>query len=340
MIDLKRKIKYIIYLVLFPKLITAQFGGWNSFSFLKMPSDAYTTALGGQQVAPIVNDPSLFLNNPAINDSIKKHFIKINFAPLWAGTNTSTIVYGRNYKKYGNILVALQYINYGTFQGTDPAGNLTSTFTANDFAFTIGHSQKINNISIGANIKLAGSTIESYSAYAILVDFGGYFKHPTKDISYGLSIKNMGARIKNFYSNDAPDLPFDVQMGFTIRPEQMPFRFSINAHHIHQWNIAINKPVSINIINNQIIDSSVSTADKIARHLVFGIETFVQKNIQLNLGYNQLLRKELKQQDISTLSGFSFGFLMKTKKLNFAFGHQGFNTAGGLNQFSVLMPLK
>jgi hypothetical protein len=339
MLNSKRLI-VIFAVLLISNLSKAQFGGWDSFAFLKMPSDAFTTSLGGQQVAPMANDPGLFLNNPALADSIKKHFLKINYAPLWAGTNTSTIVYGRNYKKYGNMCMALQYINYGTFQGTDAVGNLTNNFTANDFAFTVGHSQKVNNISIGANLKLAGSTIENYSAYALLFDFGGFFKHPTKEISYGLSIKNIGGRLKNYTKSDTPNLPFDVQMGVSFRPEQMPLRFSLNAHHLHQWNIAVAQNASINIVNNSIVQGKSGFGDKLARHFIFGVEAMVHNNLQLNIGYNHLLRKELKQLNISSFSGFSIGFLVKTKKLNFAFGHQGFNTAGGLNQFTLMMPLK
>ncbi len=337
---MKIKFIFIVFLFINPNILIAQYGGWASYAFLKLPSDALTTSLGGQNVAPITNDAGLYLNNPALNDSIKKHFIKINYAPLWSGTSSSTITYGRNIKNLGNFSTSFQYINYGTFQGADPSGNTTNSFTANDFAITIGHSQKINNISIGANVKFAGSTIESYSSYAVLVDFGGFFKHPKKEISYGLVIKNMGGRIKNFTKLDSQNLPFDVQMGFSIRPEQMPFRFSLNAHHMHQWIISDNNSTQFDLFNSQQKSKKVGFANKLAQHFVFGIEALVHKNFQINLGFNSLLRKELKQENISSFSGFSIGFLVKTKKVNFAVGRQGFTIAGGLTQFSAVMPLK
>jgi hypothetical protein len=336
----KFKLYLIVTFLLFFSKSNAQFGGWASYAFLKIPSDANTTALGGQNVAPITSDPSLFLNNPALLDSIKKHHLKINYAPLWAGTNSSTITYSRNHKKTGNIAASLQFVNYGTFKGTDASGNLTNNFSANDFALIIGHSQKVNNISIGANIKFAGSTIESYSSYAILADFGGFFKHPKKEISYGLVIKNMGGRIKNFTKNDMQNLPFDVQMGFTIRPEQMPFRFSLNAHHLHQWLISDNETSQLNLLSNQLETKNTNFINKLSQHFVVGVETFIHPNFQLNVGYNALLRKELKQVNLSSFSGFSYGFVMKTKKINFGVGHQGFALAGGLTQVSFSTQLK
>jgi hypothetical protein len=320
--------------------IQAQYGGWASYAFLKLPSDAFTTGLGGQNVAPIYNEPSLFLNNAALGDSIKKQYLKINFAPLWAGTSTSTITYGHHFKKIGVFSASLQYLNYGTFQGTDAAGNITGTFNANDFALVVGHARKVNNISIGLNLKLAGSNIESYSAYAILADFGGYFKHPKKEISYGLSIKNMGARLKNFTDSDTQLLPFDVQMGFSFRPEQMPFRLSVNAHHLHQWEILADKSVLSNLLGNQNTQKEIGFGNRLASHLIFGIEALIHQNFQLNFGYNHLLRNELKQENIFTLSGFSIGFLLKAKRVNFGVAHQGFQAAAGLTQFSFYTPFK
>ena len=318
----------------------AQYGGWASYSFLKLPSDAFTTSVGGQNVAPIQNEPSLFLNNPALNDSIKRQYLKINYAPLWAGTNSSTVSYGKYFEKIGNISASLQYLNYGSFQGTDASGNITDTFTANDFVFTIGHAKKVNNISIGINIKLVGSLISTYSAYALLADFGGYFKHPKKEISYGLVIKNMGARLKNYTVNDKQTLPFDVQMGLSFRPEQMPLRFSINAHHIHQWEVTFEKPLNTYIIGNQSNSGKNGFGNKLASHFILGAEAFVHPNLQLNLGYNHLLRQELKQQNKFTISGFSIGFLFKKKKMNFGVGHQGFQAAAGLTQISFYTPFK
>lgn len=336
-------IKKLIFLSIFIFKITfadGQFGGWSSYTFLNMPTDAFTTSLGGQNVAAIKDDPSLFLNNPALNQINSNQYLKINFVPLWAGTNSSSISYGKNFNKIGNISTSLQYLNYGSFQGTDAAGNLTNQFKASDFAFTIGHSQKVNNISIGVNLKLVGSNIETYSALAVLADFGGYFKHPKKEISYGLVIKNMGARIKNFNKNDAQSLPFNVQMGASFRAEQMPIRFSVTAHHIHQWDILVDQADERNIINNQIIEKKYGFGNKIASHIILGIEALINENFQLNFGYNHLLRQELKLENQFTLAGFSTGFLLKTKKINFSVGSQGFHPARGLTQFSICTNLK
>jgi hypothetical protein len=337
---INKKQLFLIVLLFKITIAKTQLGGWASYSFLKMPSDAYTTALGGQNVAIISNDASYYLNNPALNQISKKHYLKINFAPLWAGTNSSTISYGRKHEKLGDFSASLQYLNYGSFQGADPAGNLTETFRANDFAFTIGHARKVNNISIGANIKLAGSSIETYSALALLVDFGGYFKHPKKDISYGLVIKNMGGRLKNFNLNDTQALPFDVQMGISFRPEQMPLRFSINAHHMHQWSILYKKSAQLNQINNQLETNNYNFIDKLASHFILGVEAFAHENFQINVGYNQLLRAEMKLENQFTMAGFSAGFLLKTKKLNLNFGTQGVHPARGITQISIYTHLK
>ncbi len=325
----------LLFILLFLKstFITAQFGGWASYSFLKIPVDGFSAAIGGQNIAPVHSDLGYFLNNPALSDSIKTNYLKINFAPLWAGTTSSSLVFGKNFNKIGLLKFALQYINYGNFTGADAAGNITNSFNASDFALTIGHSKMLNNISVGANVKLAGTNLDSFSGLALLVDFGGYFRHPKKELSFGLSIKNMGAHLKKFTDLSSTSLPFDVQIGGSFRPDQMPFRFSLNIHHLQNWNIANDQVLQTNIFGATNASKS-SVLNKIGQHANLGIEALLSPNFQFNFGYNHLLRSELKQENIFTLSGFSFGFLMKTKKYNFSVGRQGYHTAGGLTQMS------
>lgn len=334
--------KYLLFtfLLLFKiSFLNAQYGGWASYSFLKLPVDGFTTSIGGQNVAPVQSEIGYFLNNPALSDTVKKNYLKINFAPLWAGTTATSLIFAQKFNKIGLVNFGLQYFNYGSFVGTDAAGNITNPFTASDFAITVGHSELVNNIAIGANIKLAGSNIDTYSALALLVDFGGYFIHPKKELSFGLSVKNMGAHLKKFTDLSTNNLPFDVQMGASFRPDQMPFRFLLNIHHLHKWDIANDESEQTTLFGGTIASQS-SSFGKLAQHAILGVETIFSPHFQVNFGYNHLLRTELKQQNVFTFSGFSAGFLLKTKKYNFSVGRQGFHSAGGLTQMSFATKFK
>ena len=57
----------------------------------------------------------------------------------------------------------------------------------------------------------------------------------------------------------------------------------------------------------------------------------IHENFQLRIGYNHLLRQELKLETASGGAGFSFGFMLKIKKFEFSYGRALYHTAGGSN---------
>ncbi len=293
----------------------------SSFSFLNITNNARVNGLGGINVSLIDRDINLVLSNPALLDSAQRGQIGLNFSPYFAGSNFITLSYSPNFKHQTavNWAFSLQNLNYGTFQGTDAAGNLTNDFSANDFSLGAIYSRKISNISFGVSAKLVGSVLESYSSMAVLTDWGGTFKHPKHDLSFGIVAKNIGFVLKS-YANIRPEVPFDLQVGATFKPRYMPVRFSLTGHRLYQFDIAYNDPnfnFTFDTQGNK-IPRKISTVDKVFRHFVVGTEVLLHRNFNLLLGYNFLRRKELLISDLGGASGFSFGVNLRLKKLGFS----------------------
>jgi hypothetical protein len=61
---------------------------------------------------------------------------------------------------------------------TDPTGAVLGTFSAREYAAVLGYAHTLAPYTIGVNLKLAGSHLAEYSAFAALLDIGGVFKHP------------------------------------------------------------------------------------------------------------------------------------------------------------------
>lgn len=325
---------------LFVNKSRGQIGGGESFSFLNIPSSPRTMALGGMNISLTGKDVNSIFNNPAQLDSSEHNTMGINFIPYFAGIKYSTLSYART---IGNGVwgAGIQYVNYGDFQQTDASGNVSGNFLANDFAVLVSHSRKQGNITFGGNLKFVGSTIEAYSSYAVMMDFGGVFKHPDLDISYAFAIRNIGLRIKSYTNSTGADLPVDVQMGMSFKPMYMPVRFSLTAHHLQKFNITYSDPTIVERdLNGNVIPSSASFTDKLARHLVFGAEFLLSRNFNLMLGYNHLMRQELSQKNIGGFSGFSVGFMVKTKVFDFSYSYSGYSPAGNLNSFGLVCDLK
>ncbi len=186
----------------------------NSFSFLNIANNARINALGGVNVSLVDRDVNFFTFNPALLDSSQQGQLGVNFSPYLASSKFISLNYSPKFKQKlnnGTWGIALQNLNYGTFQGTDAVGNVTNDFSANDFSLGVTHSRKINYISFGITAKLVGSVLESYSSVAFLTDWGGTFTHPKHDLSFGIVAKNIGFVLKS-YSNIRPEIPFDLQI--------------------------------------------------------------------------------------------------------------------------------
>ncbi len=329
----------ILFFFLIFHLSKGQIGGNNSFTFLNIPSNPTISALGGINISKTQKDPNALLQNPALLDTSENNLLGINYLPYLGGVKYSSVSFVKSFKKkaFG---FALQNISYGDFQQTDANGNVLGKFTANDVAITLSHARRQGNITFGGNLKFVNSVIENYSASAILLDFGGIFKHPKQDLAYGITVKNLGIRLKNFTPFENPNLPLDVQMGVSFKPKYMPVRFSFTAHHLYKYDITyLDKTIVKKDLSGNIIENKVSTIDNLGRHIVFGAELLLNKNFNILLGYNHLRNRELSQQNVGGFSGFSVGFLFKTKFIDLSYSYSGYNSAGNLNSFGLVCDL-
>ena len=330
---------FLFFFLLINLPIFGQIGGNNSFTFLNIPSNPTTSSLGGINISKTQKDPNSFLQNPALLDSSSNNLLAINYLPYFSGTKYSSVAFVQKIKSQ-TFGLGIQYISIEDFQQTDASGIILGKFLANDIAITLSHARKQGNITFGGNLKFVNSVIESYSASALLLDFGGVFKHPKQNFSYAIAIKNIGIRLKNFTPFDNPDLPIDVQMGISFKPKYMPVRFSITAHHLYKYDITyLDKTIIKKDLSGNIIENKVNTLDNIGRHFVLGVELLFSKNFNILLGYNHFRNRELSQQNISGFSGFSIGFLFKTKVIDFSYSYAGYNTAGNLNSFGLVCNL-
>lgn len=310
----------------------AQVGGQRSFDFLNIPGDARTAALGGANVTMAGSDVNGFAQNPALLDSTVHNHLSLSYLNYLGDINFSNLAYARTLKKYGTWAVNLKYIDYGSIVSYDPAGVEMGTFDSNEFVLAIAHSRETGVFSLGGSLKFALSNIAGFKANALLADIGGRFKHPEKDLNVGLVIKNLGVVLKDYDELSQSDLPFDVQLGVSFKPEHMPFRFSATAYHLYQGDIAFFDPRGN--INDQ-EDSEPGVADKIFRHTVFAAEFVPSKNFNLRVGYNHLMRRELRLQEASGGAGFSFGVMFRVKAFEFAYSKALYHVAGSTNHLTL-----
>lgn len=311
-------------------------GGQRVFSFLDLPTHARVAALGGTVATATRPDAPYFLNNPALADSLPDNQLSISLMPYLAAAKYYTLQYGLPVRSKGTWAAGLQYLSYGQFDLTDPAGNLLGTFTANDYALSLTHARTEGNFTLGATVKAVGSAIETYSAFGVLADFGGIWRHPNQELTFGLVAKNVGYLVKNYGPTDAA-LPFDLQAGVTLKPRYAPIRLTLTARHLERFDITYNDP-ALNVrydLNGNPIPQSVSVAEKLARHLSIGAELLISRNVHLLVGYNHQKRQEGKLATGSIGAGLSFGASVQARGFQLTYARFSSVPTAGTNQLSL-----
>jgi hypothetical protein len=336
----------LIFLSILSRVTDAQtLGGQRVFSFLDLPTHARVAALGGQIASATKPDGSYHLNNPALADSSKDNQLAISLMPYLAAAKYYTLQYGlpissKASDRHARWAIGLQYLSYGQFNLTDPAGNSLGTFSANDYALSLTHARMEGNLTLGATIKAVGSNIETYSAFGILADLGGVWRHPDQDLTFGLVAKNVGYLLKNYGPTDA-DLPFDLQAGVTVKPKHAPIRLTVTAHHLQRFDISYNDP-NLNVrydLNGNIISQTTSVTEKIARHLSIGAELLVSRNVHLLLGYNHQKRQEGKVATGGGGAGISFGASVQARGFQLTYARFSSVPTAGTSQLSIRIDL-
>ncbi|MEQ8715150.1 MAG: type IX secretion system protein PorQ [Cyclobacteriaceae bacterium] len=322
-------------LLLLPAGLWAQIGGERSYDFLNLPVNARQSAMGGQGISLSGEEYNQWLANPAAMDSSSVGGASINFMDYFAGSSYTNVSYvfgsDRLPKGLQGVGVGFQYLGHGDMESFDPAGNSLGTFDANELAITVGTSHEWGPFTIGANLKYVGSNIEAFRSSAILMDIGGLF-YPTanRQLAVGLAFRNFGFVLSDYSETSDSSVPFDVQLGATFKPKYMPVRFTITAYNLTRDDVVY--------FDQQLADNNEQEpgfSEQLFRRLNFGFEFLLSENFQLQAGYNHLTRKELRLNQVSGGAGFSFGMLVKIKRIGINYGRAFYHTAGASNYFSI-----
>ena len=306
--------------------VRAQFGGFQS---VNAPFGARNAALGGQVVSLSDGDLMQFTHNPAVLDSVQETDLGVNFSPYFAGIYSFSGAYQAGIKKIGKLAMAVTYLNYGNFSETLDNGDEVGTFHAQDYVIALGKSHQVGPFTLGANLKYAYSGVAGYSTSIAMMDLGGVYRSPVADFTVGIVFRNFGWVIHDVTGTADSSVPFDVQISTSVKPEHMPFRFSVSLHHLASKNLYFE--------NSEQISSSrvVEIADQLLRRVNVGTELIIHKNVQFLFGYSHLVRQELKLSQSGYGAGISYGFLIGIRNFKLRYAHASYHAAGGTDFFSI-----
>jgi hypothetical protein len=306
--------------------VAAQFGGEKSFQFLTLPSSARSAAIGGVNVSLADRDVNFFFNNPSLVSDSLKGFASAGYTFYVADIGQSVFAYTHDFNRVGSISFGVQHLGYGTITGYDDTGLETGSFSSSETALVISKSHQISIFRMGASLKFVTSSIAGYRSSALVVDIGGLFVHPEKNLTVGLVIKNVGLVFSEYSSTSETKIPFDVQAGVTFKPEHMPIRASLTAYNLTSLGNAYDDPNSK--------DDGSGDIKKVMQHLAFGAEILIHKNVNVLLGYNVLKQQELKTQNTNG-GGFTAGASLKIRAIDLAISRSSYSIGNAAWSFTL-----
>jgi len=161
------KIRFLLFYILIAGiLVNGQ--TTTAYDFMKLDVNPRAAVIGGGFIANY-DDPNVIFYNPAGISSLEKRPISFSFLNHIEDIKTVSLAYSQKFEGIGRFAVGVQYIGYGDFVRADNSGNKLGSFSAGDFAFTLGYSNQLDkNFYYGVNVKFINSSIDNVSSSSSL----------------------------------------------------------------------------------------------------------------------------------------------------------------------------
>jgi hypothetical protein len=325
--------------------INAQEFNQGAYSFVNTTNASRVAALGGSMVPIDDGDIQLGLFNPALISADMSGKFALSYVDYFADINFAGLQYARSFEKTGSFLASLQYHHYGSFDYADEGGLTEGSFSAADYAFTLGWGRQLDsNFSIGANAKFIGRQYETYNAFAMAVDVGANYKTKSGWL-LSLTARNIGTELSSFFDDADASLPFSMQFGVSKRLDHVPFRFMIVYDNLQKWDLTYEDPIDLdgNIDpitgDKQEKDGLAKFGDQFLRHIIIGGEFYIGKGLVLRGSYNYKRRQEMKIPDKLGMVGFAWGVGIRISRFQINYSRSTYHAVGSPNYISIVTRL-
>lgn len=290
------------------------FSNSPTYLFLRSDISARAAALGGSFVSA-KNDPNGIFYNPSLISTIDKEKFSFGYSSYLTDLKTTHFSFNKNYDSLNDFGLGIIYNSYGDFIEKDEFNNELGIFSASDLVLITSYSYKLEeNLFVGVSSKFINSTIANYKSSAIAVDCGIYYFLPgSNPLTFGASIQNFGKQIKS-YNTTKEDLPFDIKIGMTIKPEHLPMDINLNF--------------------NKINEDQKNDLDRL-RYFSIGGEFTMSASLKFRFGYNNEKRKDLKLGTSSDMAGFSFGFGFAKETYIIDYAYSSLGKIGEVNRINL-----
>ncbi len=216
----------ILFLTLFlviPDLVLAGEAevGTTAANFLKITPNTKGSAMGEAEVA-VADDVNAIYANPAGLSKVTAKEATFTHLVWLEEISYESIGYAQVLKNIGVLGVNLAYLytDIDKFSETYdyPCYKKEGTYKVSDMAITLAYSRKISEIiSAGISIKSISDNIDGDTVSGIAVDIGGLYNTPIKNLTAGLSLRNLGGSL----GDDSLPVAYILGAGYKLYEERL-----------------------------------------------------------------------------------------------------------------------
>lgn len=324
---MKRIFTYLLYVLGCVGTLHAQAAG-AAFQFLQLPISSHAAALGGDNISIAEDDAELSYHNPALLTNASGNMLSLNYMNYLQRTNVLGAGYTLSLGERSMLGFKGQYLDFGKMKNTDPEGNVIGDFSAKDMLLMATYSSDLSSrFTGGVSGKFIYSNYEQVYSLALGVDLGLNYYDPDRLLSLSVVARNLGGQVKT-YDGTQESLPFNLLVGASKGFVHAPLRVSLTLTDLHKWHAE-------DFYNSR--DDSWSAL--LLKHFILGVDVFPTSNTYLSLGYNFLLRSELKNTAKRSLEGFAIGagLQVRSVKVGVSYGKYHVAASSLMMDFSVTL---
>lgn len=311
-------------MILLPFLAAAQ-EGKNAFTILRLPYSSRAAALGGKNISVVDDDITMAIHNPALLANVTDKTIDLTFMTYMSDSKIAGAMFNKAFGERSTGAISARYIDYGKFEGYTEDNIYTGTFSAKDIELSLMYSYLLGERwSGGVTGKFIYSKYESMSAITLGVDLGINYFNAESDLSLSLALKNLGGQVKAFEEKHET-MPFDIQFGITKRLAHAPILISATFTDLHRW-----QPEHFYNADG----SKDNFGELLLKHIILGADILIGKNVDISIGYNYRMAKELSTGG-SRLDGITAGAGLHINKVKFGVSYSKLHVSSSSLLFNL-----
>lgn len=311
-------------MILLPFLAAAQ-EGKNAFTILRLPYSSRAAALGGKNISVVDDDITMAIHNPALLANVADKTIDLTFMTYMSDSKIAGAMFNKAFGERSTGAISARYIDYGKFEGYTEDNIYTGTFSAKDIELSLMYSYLLGERwSGGVTGKFIYSKYESMSAVTLGVDLGINYFNAESDLSLSLALKNLGGQVKAFEEKHET-MPFDIQFGITKRLAHAPILISATFTDLHRW-----QPEHFYNADG----SKDNFGELLLKHIILGADILIGKNVDISVGYNYRMAKELSTGG-SRLDGITAGAGLHINKVKFGVSYSKLHVSSSSLLFNL-----